>query len=484
MGHSSPANPTEMSDRRGSWSKFSLLLSVFSWLLAWQAIVWFVPARPRQVIRIPKDLESETAQYLIGFSPDGNSLLTGDERDPAKPGTIFHLWDVATGQHLGTVGDDETNTLPNVVYSSPRNLLEEIIFPFNASDDYLLYDLGRRQNTGRIKISRDSNAITAVCFSNDGRTLAYCTNSNDKGNLNFNDKGDLKLIDVATGQVRAHLQGGPYGTLTGFVFSQDGATLATTETKPNQEGNIGDDVMVIVVDTRTGKTKRVFQDCGPTIYLSLSSDGTKLAGNCLIGNPKLDDHRDSQVKVWEVATGEQIASLQDHGRPEFLPDGKSLAMRDLETVRLCDSTTGREFATAKVGASFIWSTSTGIIPVPDSHLLTVLACSESKPGLLFQWCSTFLGVKGLNEDKRGDEVAFLDVMTGRKVASIVRPRIGTVQVFPDGKRLALETTKNYESLIEIWDIPPRKPLRWVLGLLAIPSVVTLITLKRWWKSRL
>jgi hypothetical protein len=75
-------------------------------------------------------------------------------------------------------------------------------------------------------------------------------------------------------------------------------------------------------------------------------------------------------------------------------------------------------------------------------------------------------------------VGFFDIRTGVKVASIARPKIGVVQVFPDGKSLALETTKNDESIIEIWDIPPRKPLWWVLGLLAIPSVMTLITLVR------
>jgi WD40 repeat protein len=474
----------EQSERMRPWPKVWLVISALLWVAAWEVIVWFVPIQPRLVIRTDNP-ETETSEFLAGFSPDGKMLVTfvGD-RDPALPGTIFHLWDIKTGQDLVTLGSEEKNILPNVVYSCQRNLLDEIIFPFNASDDYVLRDLAERQDTRRIQIDRGPNSITAVCFSNDGRTLACCINSNDKGNLNLNDKGDLKLIDVATGQVRAHLEGGPYGTWAGFVFSQDGSTLATTETKPNQEGNIGDDVMVIVLDTRTGKKKMVFQDCGPTIFLSLSPDGSKLAGHCLIDNPQLDDH--SRVKVWDVATGKQIASLKDHGLPELLPDGKSLAMRDQDSLRFCDTTSGKEFAAVKVSSSFVtWagSMSTGLIPVPDSHLLTVLACCESKPGPLFQWCSTFLGTKGLSEERHGHEVAFFDIGTGEKVASITRPRIGVVQVFPDGKSLALETTKNDESRIELWDIPPRKPLRWVLGLLAIPSVVTAVTLWRCWKAR-
>jgi WD40 repeat protein len=262
-----------------------------------------------------------------------------------------------------------------VVYSSQRNLLDEIIFPFNASDDYVLRDLTERQDTRRIQIGRGPNAITAVCFSNDGGTLACCNNSNDKGNLNLNDKGDLKLIDVASGEERAHLQGGPYGTLAGFVFSQDGTTLATTETKPNQEGNIGDDVMVIVLDTQTGKTKMVFQDCGPTIFLSLSPDGTKLAGYCLIGNDEADD-RDTQVKVWDLTTGKQIASFKGQGLPQFMPDDKSLAMRDQDSLRFCDTITGKEFAAVKVSPSFVtWAGSSR----QALFLLPIVTCSRFLP---------------------------------------------------------------------------------------------------------
>ncbi len=107
---------------------------------------------------------------------------------------------------------------------------------------------------------------------------------------------------------------------------------------------------------------------------------------------------------------------------------------------------------------------------------------HSRPSLFSQWCSTYLGIKGLGEERYADELAFLDTRTGDKVAAIVRPRIADVQIFPDGKKLALMTFENNQSIIEIWDIPPRKPLRWILGLLAIPGVVTLFAIRRWRKA--
>src|SRR5439155_24973814 len=105
-----------MADRKRSWPWFSTLISAFLWLLAWEAIVWFVPIRPRAVI--PTDNpETDTSEFLMGFSPDGKMLVTSvGERDPALPATICHLWDIRTGQDLGAIGSEEKNILHNVVY--------------------------------------------------------------------------------------------------------------------------------------------------------------------------------------------------------------------------------------------------------------------------------------------------------------------------------------------------------------------------------
>ena len=154
MIRSLPASLLETSDPKPSWPKLSLLVSILLWLLAWELIVWFVPVQPRLSIRTDNP-ERETSEFLAGFSADGKTLVTSvGGRDPVLPGTIFHLWDTKTGQDLGTVGSEEKNVLPNVVYSSQRNLLDEIIFPFNASDDYVLRDLTERQDTRPIQIGR------------------------------------------------------------------------------------------------------------------------------------------------------------------------------------------------------------------------------------------------------------------------------------------------------------------------------------------
>jgi WD40 repeat protein len=212
MSDSSPAT-AEMTHTKRSWPKFYLLIAVFLWLLAWELITWFVPIQPRLIIRTD-DLETLHREYSMGFSPDGTVLVTSVERDPILPGAIYHLWDTRTGQDLGLMGSQEINLLPNVVYLSQTDLLAEALFPF-LDRDCTVYDLIARQQTART-VRCDVEAVTTFCFSPDGRTLIQRTNTEDGG--------DLRLIDVATGQVRAHLKGGQYGRFAGLVLSHDGST--------------------------------------------------------------------------------------------------------------------------------------------------------------------------------------------------------------------------------------------------------------------
>jgi hypothetical protein len=147
MGDSSAANPTEMSGRKPSWPKLSLFVSVLLWLLAWEVIVWFVAAQPRLVIPT-HNLETQTSEYLMGFSPDGRTLVNAVEQGPNQPGIVYHLWDTRTGQDLGMIGNEKKNFLPNVVYCRQKDLLKETWFPFNGSETYVIYDLTSHQGDG------------------------------------------------------------------------------------------------------------------------------------------------------------------------------------------------------------------------------------------------------------------------------------------------------------------------------------------------
>ena len=61
---------------------------------------------------------------------------------------------------------------------------------------------------------------------------------------------------------------------------------------------------------------------------------------------------DRTVKLWDVTTGKELATLKGHtdavSSVAFAPDGKTLATGSVDqTVKLWDVTTGKELATLK-----------------------------------------------------------------------------------------------------------------------------------------
>ena len=65
---------------------------------------------------------------------------------------------------------------------------------------------------------------------------------------------------------------------------------------------------------------------------------------------------DRTVKLWDITTGKDLATLKGHIFVEsvaFAPDGKTLATGSGQTVKLWDVTTGKELATLKGHTSVV-----------------------------------------------------------------------------------------------------------------------------------
>ena len=342
---------------------------------------------------------------------------------------------------------------------------------------YILFDLTGRRETATIEVKHGEDLETHLCFSSDGKILAY--------SKYWNHQGELQLLEVATGRVRVHFKGKDYGYFHQLMFSHDGKTFLTTVIKTNPDGKLADDAKVLVVDTATGEISRTFNyDWVRVGQPALSHDGRTLAINRRMDHSAMD----IRVELWDLATGKHKASFKaEEFFHEFLPDGKGFAMWNQDRVKFCDANTGKEFAAVDVSPASYGPESGGLsdpVAIPGTHLLAVPSGNDWEPGFFLQWCGRLLGVKNLGKQnlESQSQLAFLDTRTGDKVATIKLPTVDGA-ISPDGKTLALPMLKYEESTIEIWDIPPRKPLRWVLGLLAIPSVVTLITYWKWWKVR-
>lgn len=362
--------------------------------------------KPAAVVRSPSEIKlwgMSTGQELqtlpleghggglvtVAFSPDGQ-LIASAGSDP-----IIQLWDVATGQmvqqlkghteriaslvfspdgtRIASASNDrtikvwdaetgaETQTLKghaervvNIAYSPDGTTLA------SASDDgtIKLWDTVIRPETGTLTVP-DGFAVQHVAFSLDGQLMASWSHGDSKRNHS------ITVWDTTAGV--------PIQTLTGHseqigdvVFSPDGKQVASTSA--DQTSKLWDTATGQEIWTRKNFTEAfgnlAFSPKG-TLIVGSSTDRTvlrdaksgeeiqKFEGDfpCVFsGDEKLvafANHPDLTIKVWNLATWENIYTLEGHTGGivslAFNPEGTRIASASFDkTIKLWDLTTGRE----------------------------------------------------------------------------------------------------------------------------------------------
>jgi RNA polymerase sigma factor (sigma-70 family) len=220
------------------------------------------------------------------------------------------------------------------------------------------------------------------------------------------ESGDTGLWDLATGKERNlatdHVPGAPwqqvgaaeawrYTGTTAVAFAPDGKTLATG----------GRDGLVKLWDVASGRRLRTLeQQYTPVEALAWSRDGRTVASA----------GRDGVIRLWDAATGKDLCPQPGHRggvfRTVLSPDGKTAVTAGWDrTVRCWDTATGREL---RVLAGFV----NELAVSPDSR--TVLASVPE--GGLRTW----------------------DLATGRETTPTDLPnglKFGALAFTPDGRRL-------------------------------------------------
>jgi WD40 repeat protein len=147
-------------------------------------------------------------------------------------------------------------------------------------------------------------AVESLAFSPDGKLLGCA-----KGN------GSILLWDVAAKTERQPLASPDGGRVARIAFSPDGTLLAAA-------GEHGGGPVVRLWKVATGQllfTSRT-PGGGMAWHVAFSPDGKTLAAGLQSG----------EVHLFDVASGEQVATLSGHGGPVrwlgFHPDGRSLAV--------------------------------------------------------------------------------------------------------------------------------------------------------------
>jgi len=339
-------------------------------------------ATGEQVLTIP-EAHGGDAVNCVAFSPDGKQIVSGDDL-----GEIT-LWDATSGNKIMQLA----KTVPWLAFWSVA---------FSPDGRYVA-----AVTWDGIRIWNANNAKEVMTLSGHGDMLSAAF-SPDGQRILSNSQKAIQIWDLSNGKEVMTLWKG-YDLSYGWrpsCYSPDGKYIATGRRKE-----------IKIWNAITGAELLTLQAGSAVITVAFGSESERLS-SCGF---------DGTIKIWDVATGENIRTLYGHQGPvsyvAFTPNGDQLVSGGCDgTIKVWDTTIDRE--TTKLIGRHHYVTSMAFSP-DGNHMLTGSFHGTAKVWSVRTLSETM--TLPLKETLGSDAIRFEYSPDGKLIASISDG--GTVKVW-------------------------------------------------------
>jgi WD40 repeat protein len=364
------------------------------------------------------------------FSPDGKRVVTASEDKTAR------IWDVATAAQIATLKGHDERVLAAVFSPDGRRVV-------TASEDRTvrIWDVAAE---AQIVVLKGHDArIRNVAFSPDGRCIVTTAS------ISASDK-TARIWDAATGAQIAVLTHDDW--VQGAAFTADGQRVVTmSRDKTARIWDASTGAQIATVKGRDGLVERAAFSPDGKRAVAMSSDRTAVWDIVTGAEIVLKGHNsqvngaafspdgrrvvtasdDTTARIWDAATGAQIAMLEGHSGQVtgavFSPDGRRVVTASNDsTARIWDAVTAAQIAVLKGHDAVLQSAAFG----PDGR--RVMTASNDSTARMW------------------------DATTGAQIAVLMThdQQVSTAALSPDGRRVLIMFWDKGSPQMRIWHVFP------------------------------